>query len=41
MTSQMRFPEVSGLGLNWKVAECAFERESGVVLLRIGETEDL
>jgi hypothetical protein len=37
----MRFPEVSGLGLNWKVAECALDRESGVVRLRIGEIERL
>jgi hypothetical protein len=41
MTSEMRFPEVSDLGLNWKLAERAFDRESGVVRLRIGDTEHL
>jgi hypothetical protein len=41
MTPEMRFPEVSGLGLNRKVAECAFDQESGVVRLLIGETEHL
>jgi hypothetical protein len=33
----MRFSEVSGLGLNRKVAECAFYRERGVVRLRSRE----
>jgi hypothetical protein len=31
MVSEMRFFEVSGLGLNWKVAECALDRERRVV----------
>lgn len=30
-----------GLGLNWKVTECEFDRESGVVRLRIEETDRL
>jgi hypothetical protein len=37
----MRFPEVSGPGLNWKAVECALDRESGVVRVRIGESEHL
>ena len=41
MTSEVRFSEESGLGLNWKVTECAFDREKGVVRLQIGETVDL
>jgi hypothetical protein len=41
MTSEMRFPEVSGPGLNWKAVECALDRESGVVRVRIGESEHL
>jgi hypothetical protein len=32
---------VLGLGLNWKVTECEFDRESGVVRLRIEENEHL
>jgi hypothetical protein len=39
MTSEMWFPEVSDLGLNWKAVECALDRESGVVRVRVGETE--
>jgi hypothetical protein len=39
MTSEKLFPEVSALGLNWKVAEYEFDRKSGVVRLRIEETE--
>jgi hypothetical protein len=41
MTSEMRFPEVSGPGLTWKAVECALDRESGVVRERIGESEHL
>ncbi len=33
------FSEVSGLGRDRKVAASAFERESGVVRLRIEDTE--
>jgi hypothetical protein len=39
MTWEKLFPQASGLGLNWKVAECAFDQESGVVRWRIEETE--
>jgi hypothetical protein len=39
MTSEKLFPEVSGLGLNWKVAESEFDRESGFLRLPIEETE--
>jgi hypothetical protein len=38
MTPEKLFPELSGLGLNWKAVECALDRKSGVVRLRIGET---
>jgi hypothetical protein len=37
----MRFPDVSGLGLKRKVAECAFDREGGAVRLRNGKTGHL
>ncbi len=41
MTPEKLFHELLGLGLNWKVTECEFDRESGVVQLRIEETEHL
>jgi hypothetical protein len=41
MTPEKLFPELSGLGLNWKAVECALDRESGVVRLGIGETGHL
>lgn len=41
MTPEKLFHELLGLGLNWKVEECEFKREEGVVYLRIGETEHL
>jgi hypothetical protein len=41
MNSEMRSPEVSGPGLNLKAVECALDRESGVVRVRIGESEHL
>ena len=41
MTPEKLFHELLGLGLNWKVTECEFDRESGVVRLRIEETEHL
>ena len=41
MTPEKLFHELLGLGLNWKVEECEFRREDGVVYLRICETEHL
>jgi transposase len=41
MTPEKLFHELLGLGLNWKVEECEFRREDGVVSLRICETEHL
>ena len=41
MTPEKLFHELLGLGLNWKVEECEFKREDGVVYLRIRETEHL
>lgn len=41
MTPEKLFHELLGLGLNWKVEECEYRREEGVVLLRIVETEHL
>jgi len=41
MTPEKLFHELLGLGLNWRVEECEFKRENGVVYLRIGETEHL
>ena len=38
MTLEMQFPQVSGLGLNWKAVEGALGRESRVVRLRTEET---
>ena len=35
MTPEKFFHELLGLGLNWKVDECEFKREEGVVLLAI------
>ena len=35
------FRELLGSGLNWKVSEHGFDRENGVVQLRIEETERL
>jgi hypothetical protein len=39
MTSEKLFSEVLGLGLDREVVASAFERESGVVRLRIEDTE--
>ena len=41
ITPEKLFDELSGLGLDWKVTESEFDRESGVVRLRIEETEHL
>ena len=41
MTPEKLFHELLGLGLNWEVSESRFERESGTVLLEIGETPRL
>ena len=39
MTPEKLFHELLGLGLNWKVEECEFNRVDGVVYLQISETE--
>jgi transposase len=41
MTPEKLFHELLGLGLNWEVKECEFDRREGVVHLRIEETEHL
>jgi transposase len=41
MTPEKLFHELLGLGMNWVVKECDFDRESGVVRLRIEETSHL
>jgi transposase len=41
MTPEKLFHELLGLGLNWRVEECEFDREQGVVRLKIAETEHL
>ncbi len=41
ITPEKLFHELLGLGLNWKVTECEFDRESRVVRLRIDEPEHL
>jgi hypothetical protein len=41
VTPEKLFHELLGLGLKWKVTECEFDSESGVVRLRIEETEHL
>lgn len=41
MTPEKLFHELLGLGLNWEVVECRFERESGRVFLEIRETPRL
>ncbi len=41
MTPEKLFHDLLGLGLNWMVTECEFDRESGVMRLRIEETEHL
>lgn len=41
MTPEKLFHELLGLGLNWKVEECEFKHEEGVVSLVICETEHL
>jgi hypothetical protein len=41
MTPEKLSHELLGLGLNWKVTECEFDRESRAVRLRIDELEHL
>lgn len=41
MTPEKLFHELLGLGMNWRVEECEFRREDGVVALRISEPEHL
>ena len=41
MTPEKLFHELLGLGLNWRVEECEFKREEGVVSLLLGETGHL
>ena len=41
MTSEKLFHELLGLGLNWEVRESRFDREQGIVILEIKETERL
>jgi len=41
MTPEKLFHELLGLGLNWKVEECEFDRGEGIVRLKIAETEHL
>jgi len=41
MTPEKLFHELLGLGMKWAVKECEYDREQGVVRLRIEETKDL
>jgi len=41
MTPEKLFHELLGLGMNWEVKECEFERKAGVVRLRIEESDHL
>lgn len=41
MTPEKLFHELLGLGMNWEVSECEYDRESGVVRLAIRETAQL
>jgi hypothetical protein len=41
MTPEKLLHELPGLGMNWEVKECEFDRKEGVVRLRIEESEDL
>jgi len=41
MTPERMFHELLGLGLNWEVQECRFERATGVVELELAETAQL
>src|SRR3954467_6242834 len=38
MTPEKLFHELLGLGLNWEVTECEYDRESSVVRLAVRET---
>ena len=40
MTPEKLFHELLGLGLNWKVDECEFNRVDGVVYLQVSETPE-
>lgn len=41
MTPEKLFHEMLGLGLNWEVKDCEFDRKEGVVRLRVAETKHL
>jgi transposase len=41
MTPEKLFHQLLGLGLNWEVSECEYERSKGVVRLVVKETEEL
>ena len=41
MTPEKMFHELLGLGLNWVVEECVYEKETAKVVLRVKETEHL
>ena len=41
MTPEKLFHELLGLGQNWRVEECEFDKREGVVKLKIAETEEL
>jgi transposase len=41
MTPEKLFHELLGLGMNWEVVECEYDRVEGVVRLAIRETEQL
>jgi transposase len=41
MTPEKLFHELLGLGMNWEVTECVYDRDAGVVRLRVRETPQL
>ncbi len=41
MTPEKLFHELLGLGMNWEVTECVYDRDAGVVKLRVQETAHL
>ena len=41
MTPEKLFHQPLGLGMNWEVTECIYDRDAGVVRLRVRETPRL
>ena len=41
MKTEKLFHDLLGLGMNWEVLECEFEKSEGIVRIRVGETQHL